>query len=160
MKIGIVSDSHGRIDNTQKALAILGEKGAQTVIHCGDIDDAATVQLFAGWDAHFVFGNCDHDQDDLKRAIREIGGKLHDMFGILGIEGHRIGFTHGHLDGPFRQLKHRSDLDYIFYGHTHQRDDHRHGSTRIINPGALHRATPKTFVLLDLGSAEVKYIAL
>jgi predicted phosphodiesterase len=29
MKIGIVSDSHGRMDNVEKALAILGENGAK-----------------------------------------------------------------------------------------------------------------------------------
>ena len=160
MKIGIVSDSHGRMDNVEKALAILGEKSVQTVIHCGDIDDAPTVNLFAGWDAHFVFGNCDHDHDGLKQAIRQIGGKLHDMFGVLEVEGHKLGFTHGHLDSPMRQLRQRGDLHYIFYGHTHQPDDHRHGSTRIINPGALHRATPKTFALLDLSSGELEYIAL
>jgi uncharacterized protein len=160
MKIGIVSDSHGRIENVEKALSILSKKGAQTVIHCGDIDDSLTVRLFTGWDAHFVFGNCDHEHEGLKKAIREIGAELHDPFGILEIEGHKLGFTHGHLDSPMRHLKQRGDLQYLFYGHTHQPDDHLHGSTRIINPGALHRASPKTFALLDLSSEELERIAL
>jgi putative phosphoesterase len=160
MKIGIVSDSHGRVDNVEMALSILGEKGAQTVIHCGDIDDASSVRLFAGWDAHFVFGNCDNDYESLKAAIREIGAKLHDAFGILEIEGYKIGFTHGHLDSPMRHLKQRGDLHYIFYGHTHQPDEFLLGSTRIINPGALHRASPKTFALLDLKTGELERIAL
>jgi putative phosphoesterase len=160
MKIGIVSDSHGRMDNVEKALSILGKKGAQTVIHCGDIDDAATVRLFAGWDAHFVFGNCDHDSASLKAAIQEIGGKWHDAFGILEFESQKIGFTHGHLDSPMRHLKQLGDLHYIFYGHTHQADEFLLGSTRIINPGALHRATPKTFAVLDLKTGELERIAL
>jgi putative phosphoesterase len=160
MKIGIVSDSHGRLENVIMALSILGEKGAQTVIHCGDIDDGSTVRLFVGWDAHFVFGNCDYDREILNAAIREIGAKLHDPFGILEIDGHKLGFTHGHLDSSMRHLKQRGDLHYLFYGHTHQPDDSLHGSTRIINPGALHRASPKTFALLDLNSGDLERIAL
>ena len=39
--------------------------------------------------------------------------------------------------------------DYLLQGHTHQFEDTRIGRTRIINPGALHRANPKSIVLLD-----------
>jgi hypothetical protein len=32
------------------------------------------------------------------------------------------------------------------------------GKTRVINPGALHRARPKTFVVLDLKNGELERI--
>jgi predicted phosphodiesterase len=39
--------------------------------------------------------------------------------------------------------------DYLLQGHTHVRLDECVGRTRIINPGALHRAAVKTVVTLD-----------
>src|SRR5947208_538084 len=105
MQIGIVSDSHGRKDNVEKALSHLSNNNLKTVIHCGDIDDASTVGLFAGWDAHFVLGNCDHDYKDLKEAISGIGAKLYEPYGILEVENQKLAFTHGHLDHVMRELK-------------------------------------------------------
>ena len=40
--------------------------------------------------------------------------------------------------------------DYLLSGHTHVPHDQRFGAMRWINPGALHRARPKTFALLDV----------
>jgi predicted phosphodiesterase len=48
----------------------------------------------------------------------------------------------------------------VFYGHTHQAAEHRTGKTRVINPGALHRARPKTFVVLDLATGEVESVVV
>ena len=59
-----------------------------------------------------------------------------------------------------RDLENSGHFDFIFHGHTHQAADRRVGKTRIINPGALHRARPKTFVVLDLASATVESIAV
>lgn len=46
--------------------------------------------------------------------------------------------------------------DYLFQGHTHQREDVTFGRTRLINPGALHRANPRTAALLDLETGELR----
>ncbi|MFL5244432.1 MAG: metallophosphoesterase family protein [Gemmataceae bacterium] len=160
MRIGVMSDSHGRMPAVEQALAVLLEKGVQTVIHCGDIDDASTVRLFAGWDAHFVLGNCDNDRDVLKDAIDEINATLHEPYGSLGLEGRKIGFVHGHIDFLMREMKRSGTFDFLFYGHTHKPDDYQFGPTRVINPGALHRAIPKTFISLDLATGEIERMAL
>jgi predicted phosphodiesterase len=41
------------------------------------------------------------------------------------------------------------DVDYLLHGHTHELRDERVGATRIINPGALHRAPRYTAAILD-----------
>jgi putative phosphoesterase len=160
MLIGILSDSHGRVGAVRRALGLLRERGVGTVLHCGDIDDAATVALFRGWDAHFVYGNCDRDRDRdaLRAAIRAAGVTLHEGYGSLELEGVRIAFVHGDDRRLLRDLERSGHYDYLFYGHTHRAAEHRAGPTRVLNPGALHRARPKTFAVLDLAAGSVERV--
>jgi putative phosphoesterase len=155
MRIGIISDSHGRQQTVVKALDQLRARGIDFVVHCGDIDDADTVGLFRNFHAHFVFGNCDSDRQGIRRAIEEIGGVLHDRFGHLELEGRKIAWTHSDDARLFRDLELSGHYDFLFYGHTHHAEQHRTGPTTVVNPGALQRAKPKTFVILDLETGEL-----
>jgi putative phosphoesterase len=158
MKIGILSDSHGRHDRVRRALAVLRRRGVQTVLHCGDVDDPATVEEFRGFDAHLVFGNCDYDREALRAAAAEVGATFHEPFGSLERDGVTLAFVHGDDRGLLADLERSGAFDYLFHGHTHQADDRRSGPTRVINPGALQRARPKTFVVLDLASGEAESV--
>ena len=121
MKIGIVSDTHGKVETVEVALRLLRERGAELLIHCGDIDDADTVRAFTGWTVHFVWGNCDsvHDRPMMEAAMRGIGATLHPSFGHLELEGRLIAWTHGDNHTLFRDLEQSNGYDYLFYGHTH-----------------------------------------
>jgi len=156
MHIGILSDTHSRYQTVETALALLQARNVNTLIHCGDIEDADTVWLFKGFTAHFVFGNCDHERTSLRQAIHGIGETLHEVWGQLELGGVKMAFTHGDDHRLLQELETSGAFDYVFHGHTHQAVDRRNGTTRIINPGALHRARTKTFVVLDLltGQAE------
>ena len=96
MKIAIVSDTHDQADRVVRALVMARERGAEMVLHCGDIVGSEIVELFRGWNAHFVFGNCDWDQTGLKRVIAEIGATHHEKYGHLEIDGVQLAFIHGH----------------------------------------------------------------
>jgi putative phosphoesterase len=158
MKIAILSDTHGRNMTAKCALAELRDRGITTVLHCGDIEDPETVPLFQGFDAHFVFGNCDHDRDALRAAIAEAGATLHEGWGHLELDGVKIAFLHGDDKRLMREVEESGHFDYLFYGHTHQAAEHRTGPTRVINPGALHRARPKTFLVLDLATGATESV--
>ncbi len=158
MRIGIISDTHGNLRMVTCALAELRERGITTVLHCGDIDDANTVKLFQGFTMHFVFGNCDIDKGPLRAAMADIGATLHDHFGSVELEGVKLAFLHGDDTKQMRDVERSGYYDFLFYGHTHQAEEHQSGPTRVINPGALHRARPKTFVVLDLDSKEVESV--
>ena len=160
MKIGIVSDTHSRYATVAKALALLRERGVEMVLHCGDIEDPATVHLFQGLPTHFVFGNCDLDRQALRQAMQDSGATLHESFGHLDIDGRKIAWIHGDVPRLFRDLEAAGHFDYLFYGHTHQAEQHHTGPTLVVNPGALHRARVKTLVVLDSVSGELESLAV
>jgi putative phosphoesterase len=160
MRIGIVSDTHGNHRAVIRALAELRQRGVTIVLHCGDIDDPETVVLFRGFTTHFVFGNCDIDKGALRAAIADIGATLHEHFGSIELEGVKLAFTHGDDQRLMRDVERSGYYDFLFYGHTHQAEAHQSGPTRVFNPGALHRARAKTFLVLDLHSREVESVTV
>jgi putative phosphoesterase len=149
MHLAILSDTHDNHRTVTAALGIIRERGIRTVLHCGDICDVETVRLFAGFDTHFVFGNCDFHRARLRYAIEEIGSQLSENFGELELDGIQIAWTHGDNPALFRELEHNGKYDYLFYGHSHTARQHLTGNTRVVNPGALQRARVKSLVILD-----------
>jgi putative phosphoesterase len=160
MKIGIVSDTHGRHTAAELAVGLLRQRGIDTVLHCGDVGDGDTVRLFRDFTTHLVFGNTDWDREGLLSAADEVGATFHEGFGHLDLEGVQIAFLHGDDAGMLRDLERSGHYDYLFHGHTHVRADRQSGRTRVINPGALHRARPKTFGVLDLGTGELETVVV
>jgi putative phosphoesterase len=158
MRIGIVSDTHSRHQTVEAALRLLRERDVELVLHCGDIEDGDTVGLFHGFTTHFVLGNCDMDHNDLRKAIRKVGGTLHEPFGNLELGGKKLAWIHGDDARLFRDIEQSGHFDYLFYGHSHHAEQHRTGQTLVVNPGALHRARPKTFVVLDLVTGELESV--
>jgi uncharacterized protein len=158
MRIGIVSDTHSRYHTVEKTLKLLGEQQVACVLHCGDIEDAETVRLFQGVPTHFVFGNCDTDREELRQAMRESGADLQEPFGHLELAGRKIAWLHGDDRHLFRDVERSAAFDFLFYGHTHHAEQHLSGSTLVVNPGALHRASVKTFVVLDLETGRLESV--
>src|SRR5262249_9100237 len=113
-----------------------------------------TVRLFTDVPTQFVFGNWDHSRTALNKAIRDIGALSHDGLGQIEVGGKRICWLHGHVRGERAKLEESGELDFLFYGHSHQAEAHRTGKTVVLNPGALHRARPKTVALVDVAIVE------
>ena len=156
MQIGVVSDTHDRIDTVAEAIRLLLEHDVELILHCGDIESPATVESFAVVPTHFVFGNWDKDKVGLSAAIKAIGGHAYDSFGALELDGQRVAWVHSHERHQLYRLEHSDYFDYVFYGHTHVREQHRTGKTLVANPGALFRANPKTCIILDTVTGELK----
>ena len=160
MRIGIVSDTHDRLEAITEAVRLLAEQHVELILHCGDIESCETVTAFRPVPTHFVFGNWDKDKPKLTAAIKAIGGTSHDSFGAIELGGKRLAWVHSHERHQLYQLEHADYFDYVFYGHTHVREQHRTGRTLVANPGALFRANPKTCVILDVTTGELKPIIL
>ncbi len=158
MRLGVVSDTHGHLGNTRRAVERLQDEAVEHVIHCGDIGSPEVVMLFAAWSAHFVFGNCDADWNELTSAIRDANQTSHGEFGTLELAGCRIAVLHGHDHRRFRQAIDSQSFQLVCYGHTHRREHHFEGDTLVLNPGALFRADPHTIAVVDLPSLAVAEI--
>ena len=156
MRVGVVSDTHDRQETVAEAVRLLQEQHVEIILHCGDIESPDTVRVFKPVTTHFVFGNWDKDRPRLAGAIKEIGGTYYDSFGAVELAGKRIAWVHSHERHQLRQLETADFFDYVFYGHTHVREQHRTGKTLVANPGALFRANPKTCIVLDVVTGELK----
>ena len=160
MRIGVVSDTHGHVEYTRRALELLAECDVELVLHCGDIGGASIIPLFSAWPTHFVFGNVDHDSDLLRAAISAAGQTCHERFGALELAGLRIAFLHSDDGRLFSETVSEGTWDLVCYGHTHAAEQHRLGTTLVLNPGALYRAHPHSFATVDLPALEVTHIAV
>jgi putative phosphoesterase len=160
MRIGVLSDTHGHVGHCREAVHLLESLDVQAVLHCGDIGSAAIVDLLSGWPAHFVLGNCDADLDELVAAIGRAGMTCHGWFADLHLAGRRIAMTHGHLPQPLAQAQQSGEFDLVCYGHTHHAEQRWHGRTLVLNPGALYRARPLSFAIVDLEKMAVEQFTL
>lgn len=160
MLLGVVSDTHGHVSNTQRAIRMLASLEVDRVLHCGDIGSEQIVALFNEWPTHFVFGNVDDDQASLVAAIEACGQHCHGRFGRLEFAGRRIALLHGDETSRLRDAMNCGEFDLVCYGHTHQPEQHREGETLALNPGALYRAQRHTIAVVQLPELEITHVPL
>ncbi|KPK83756.1 MAG: hypothetical protein AMJ81_07385 [Phycisphaerae bacterium SM23_33] len=163
MKIGIVSDSHGKADRLRQAVELLVGRGAQAIVHCGDIGSAECVDALAGAGvpAYAVAGNMDRHLDRLQARAQEKG--VHFSLDTILVPiggGSYLAATHGSNALLVRALAAEGRFPYVCHGHTHAIRDERIQRVRIINPGALHHAQRRTAALLDTDADTLEHLEL
>ena len=135
LRIFIMSDSHGRNENVELAIAQVREEIGefQMLIHLGDVGDAREIESLAGVPCYIVRGNTDYDAKLLNANVIEAGG-------------HRIFATHGHLyqvDTRLDLLRFaalENDCDIAMYGHTHVPYlEEAPDDVTILNPGSISK---------------------
>jgi putative phosphoesterase len=160
MLLGILSDTHGHMQNTRAAVNMLAGLEVDLVIHCGDIGSPEIVGLFSGWPTHFVLGNVDGEPRAFETAIERAGQTFHGRFGALEIEGRKIAFLHSDDARLFDETIAGGKYDLVCYGHTHVAEQHRAGKTLVLNPGALCRAPRHTLAVVRLPAVEATHICV
>jgi putative phosphoesterase len=162
MVIGVVSDTHGHVPYAREGIRILEPFKPTAVLHCGDIGSVEIVSLFAAWPMHFVFGNCDYGQTarELRAAIEQAGQTCHGEFGQIELAGVRIALLHGDNSARLAQTITDQTFDLVCHGHTHMARNEQIGKTRVLNPGALFRATPHSVAIVDLPSLNVEILPI
>jgi putative phosphoesterase len=159
-KLGVLSDTHGRLPETRSAVRIFQEQGVARIIHCGDIGGTAIIQAFQGIETHFVFGNNDYERDLLRRAAAESGHISHEWFGSMEWEGKNICFLHGHRQNQFTAELYSGLWDLMCYGHTHVPLLQMHGNTLLLNPGAFQRVAVPQIAVVTLPELTVTSLAV
>jgi len=147
MLIGILSDSHGEITRTRKAMQQLADGGCTKFIHLGDVEIIEVLDELIGFDVTLVFGNCDWGVRLHEHAV-QVGIDVRDGADVISVDGKHIAFLHGHDERKYYGFL-DDGVDYLLHGHSHEKRDEMVGKTRCINPGALHRAAVYTVAVLD-----------
>ncbi len=158
MLIGILSDTHDRVEATIAGLQLLREAGAERFLHCGDVGGEPILDQLAGLKVALVWGNNDWDRRELTRYAERLGIEVFQSLGEFDLGGKRFAMMHGDDPRIIRDVLKRQEHDYLLLGHSHIRADERHGNVRVINPGALHRAKEKSVAVLDTETDELRTI--
>ena len=149
MKIGIISDTHDDIINTNKAIDVFKENNVMVVIHAGDFVAPPVVSEFKrlsenGVAIYGVFGNNDGEKNGLKEAFEDINGKLFDDVGKIEIENLKFGIYHGTDVRKKEKMIESGKFDVFICGHTHRKVGEligKSGTTIVLNPGTAHCPT-------------------
>jgi putative phosphoesterase len=155
MKLGLLSDTHGHLERTERALSLLHEQGAEHFIHCGDIGSDLVLDLLLGVTADgtpltVVPGNVDEWDPGFMRYARSLGFTLSPIERI-SLHDRTFAVHHGHQSHSLQQLLTDPDVEILFTGHTHIARDEQVGHVRVINPGAVYRASIPSVAVLDTG---------
>ena len=129
MKILVLSDSHGNVDNMARAVE---KEQPRLILHLGDCwgDAERLRKRFPNIPMEQVPGNCDYRS--MEPAER-----------LLFIEDKRVMICHGHTLGVKQSLlraglkAEEENLDLLLFGHTHQPLVDMRGRTLFINPGSI-----------------------
>lgn len=129
MKILIVSDTHGRDEKLEAAVAV--EQPFDYLIHCGDVEGREFfIEALAECPCTIVAGNNDFFSD-LPREDEIV------------LEAHKIMVTHGHNYGVSMDLYGISEeaaareCEMVCFGHTHKPIIEKKNGVLVINPGSL-----------------------
>ena len=144
MKIGIISDTHDDILNTNKAIDIFSQNNVSIVIHAGDFVAPPIVTEFKrlskeGVKIIGVLGNNDGEEQGLKEEFEGINGELFKDIGKIKIDGLKFGIYHGTDIKKRQKMINSGKFDVCIFGHTHQKEINiNEKSLIILNPGTAH----------------------
>lgn len=166
MKIGIISDTHGRIKRLSRAIELLKTRGAAMLVHCGDIGSPECISILGSSDlpAYAVAGNMDRNADELRQAAESCGVNFEANLLVITLpNGKKLGLTHGDDQAIMYQLTTDGKVTYICHGHTHQTRDEVKSGIRLINPGAIYNPrspSHPTAALLDEQAETVEFVKI
>ncbi len=157
MKIGIMSDTHDRLDAVEKAIDLFNRKGVEHVLHAGDLVSPFVAPRFAKLKAklHIVWGNNEGDREFIRVKFGEIGVTPLGNFAALKLGGKKIALLHGTHEDVVNSLVKCGSYDVVVRGHNHRAEIIR-GKTLLINPGEVcgYLTGRQTVAILDLTGLE------
>jgi putative phosphoesterase len=157
MIVGILSDSHGKVERVRRARSILVAAGARVLVHCGDVGGMDVFGELLGCDLRFVWGNTDVPTQGMRAYLESVGIAAPTTVPLaFELAGYGFQVFHGH-EREFAAALADPQVDYILHGHTHAARHEFIGNTQVINPGALQRALTYTVATLDLDRSEVRF---
>jgi putative phosphoesterase len=162
MKVGILSDSHDRLENLKRAAGLFRQAGAEALIHAGDFCSPFCFRELAalrGIPFYAVFGNNDGDRVMLEEKSRGFC-VLKDAVHELELDGRKLVVMH--YPDLAEPLFGSGAYDLVVYGHTHRMLSRADGGRLLLNPGtcAGYLAERATVALWDTAGMEIEILRL
>jgi uncharacterized protein len=155
MKILIISDSHNNIANIKHVMGFAKKIKAGAVIHCGDWNNPVSVDAVTNFNIplYAVIGNADINPEIRRNLILKSEGFSEDFLEFK-LGGVKIGITHKPSD-LYRYFDDRN-VDIIFCGHLHSKDENEMRGVKVVRPGALEQTV--NFAVFDTSTKKVEFI--
>ena len=160
MKVCILSDSHDRRDLLTAAVGDAAARGAEMVLHGGDVVAPSTLSVLKPFalPVHVIHGNNTGDLYAMNNMARRKGSVVHyhgqDM--DTEIAGRRVFMVH--YPHYARGMATTGDWDLVICGHSHRTviepvPNIKGGETLLVDAGTVGGvAAPATYVFADLAA--------
>lgn len=166
MKICIVSDSHDNRFLLAAAVKDGKQKGAEAVLHCGDVVAPTTLRILnpIGLPVHVIHGNNTGDMYSMARLSHDESTVIHYHGQDAGIELHQRRIFMVHYPHYARAMGTTGDWDIVCCGHDHkseisQIDNIKGSKTMFINPGTVGGVGAQpTYIMGDLETMEFQIV--
>lgn len=140
MKIGVISDTHDRLESINKAVQIFKENKVEEIIHCGDWISPFVVNYFEDFKVKGILGNNKGDIDTMKKMNAEKEKPLDIDFENPSrefiLDNRKCNLIHGQDKDALDEAIKSQKFDCIFTGHNHLSKNEINGKTLILNPGS------------------------
>jgi len=149
MRIGIISDTHKKLGRAKKAVDLLIDKGAEFIVHAGDI---VRVELL------------EYLEEKKIRYVAVLGNNDFHLYDVVDKYNLVTEPYYFKLANKTWKLMHYPkyifplDTDIIIYGHTHDVDISFNGKNLILNPGEVCARDHGFSTCMTLDIKENKYI--
>jgi putative phosphoesterase len=161
MRIGVVGDTHDRMTNVERIVALFRAAEVERVVHTGDITQPQVLARLATLDVPVlaVFGNNDRAARHLLlEEARRLDVEIADPPQSFVWAERRILVVHDPEELPATLPD--EGLDLILHGHTHRHRCERLGPTWVFNPGECAGLRPggNAVGLVDLVELETSLL--
>ena len=147
MRILVLSDSHGNVENMARCVELTEP---DVILHLGDCQrDAETLhRQFPSLPMQSVPGNCDWGAVDAPEVLTEYGGVR-----ILMMHGHTRNAKASTLSAVYAAREMGAQV--LLFGHTHRPLVDYDGSLWVMNPGSVGRGFPCTYGIVTITGGKI-----
>ncbi len=168
MKVCIVSDSHDNRELLKEAGADAHARGAEAILHCGDLVAPSTLSVLLEFKIpiHVINGNNTGDMHTMYRMASKPDNHIH-FYGQdadIRLGGRKIFIVH--YPHYAEAMATTGDWDLVCYGHNHKTSitsvaNIKGKTTLLINPGTVGGiGAPATYVFGNLETMEFDEVVI
>ena len=162
MLVGLMSDTHDRLEAIDAAVEVFNARGVGYVLHAGDHVAPFVVRRYGALSCPWrgIFGNNDGERAGLLRVSE---GRIAGEVLRLELGGLPLLVCHRKEQGlAVVQAGTLGPVEVLICGHTHEKGSWRDGDLLVVNPGEAsgYLTGQPTVALLDTETLEVEWVRL